>query len=62
VSPHDGTLATLVLPSVHAEARSVFLAEVSERHAHEFILRVLDGAGWYRAQRWQVPAHRRLIP
>jgi hypothetical protein len=38
VSPHDGTLDTLVLPSVNAEAMSVFLAEVSQRHAHEFLL------------------------
>jgi transposase len=62
VSPHDGTLDTLVLPSVHAEAMSVFLAEVSQRHANEFILMVLDGAGWHRAKRLQVPANMRLIP
>jgi transposase len=62
VCPHDGTLDTLVLPSVNAEAMSVFLAEVSARHAHEFLVMVLDGAGWHRAKRWQVPANRRLIP
>src|SRR3954470_22578082 len=50
VSPHDGTLDTLVLPSVNAEAMSVFLAEVSQRHANEFILMVLDGAGWAPSQ------------
>jgi len=61
VSPHDGTLDTLVLPSVNAEAMSVFLAEVSERHANEFILMMLDGAGWHRARRLQVPANMRLI-
>ena len=58
VSPHDGTWDTLVLPSVNAEAMSVFLTEVSERHAHEFILMVLDGAGWHRAKRLQVPSNR----
>src|SRR4051812_21475030 len=31
LSPHDGTLDTLVLPTVNAEAMSVFLAEVSQR-------------------------------
>src|SRR5438445_10299977 len=62
VSPHDGALDTLVLPSVNAEAMSVFLAEVSQRHADEFILMVLDGAGWHRAKRLQVPANMRLIP
>ena len=60
--PHDGTLDTLVLPSVNAEAMSVFLAEVSERHAHEFIWMVLDGAGWHRARRLQIPSHMKLIP
>jgi transposase len=60
--PHDGTLETLVLPSVNTEAMSVFLAEVSQRHAHEFILMVLDGAGWYRAKRLQIPSNMRLIP
>jgi transposase len=61
VSPHDGTLDTLVLPTANAEAMSVFLTEVSQRHAHEFVLMVLDGAGWHRAKRLQVPANMRLI-
>jgi len=61
VSPQDGVLDTLVLPAVHAEAMSVFLAEVSRRHAAEFILMVLDGAGWHRAKRLQVPANMRLL-
>jgi transposase len=61
VSPQDGALDTLVLPTVNAEAMSVFLAEVSQRHQGEFILLVLDGAGWHRAKRLQVPANMRLI-
>jgi transposase len=62
LSPHDGALDTLVLPTVNAEAMSVFLAEVAQRHADEFILMILDGAGWHRAKRLQVPANRKLIP
>jgi transposase len=62
LSPHDGSLDTLVLPSANTEAMSVFLAEVSQRHADEFILMVLDGAGWHRARRLQVPANMKLIP
>jgi transposase len=62
VSPHDGTLDTLVLPSVNAEARSVFLAEVAQRHPNEFILMMLDGAGWHRAKRLQIPSNLKLIP
>jgi putative transposase len=61
LSPHDGTLDSLVLPSVHTEAMGVFLTEVSQRHSGELILMVLDGAGWHRAKRLQVPANMRLI-
>jgi transposase len=51
-----------VLPRANTEAMSLFLAEVSQRHAHEFILMVLDGAGWHWAKRWQIPSNMRLIP
>jgi transposase len=61
ISPHDGIMDSLVLPAVHAEAMSVFLAEVSQRHAGEFIVMVLDGAGWHKAKRLQVPAAMRLV-
>ena len=60
VSPHDGTLDSLVLPVVTAEAMSIFLAEVARRHAEEFILMFLDGAGWHRAHDLSVPDNMRL--
>jgi len=62
VSPHDGVLDTLVLPAVNAETMGVFLAEVAQRHADEFILMVLDGASWHRAKRLRIPPHMRLVP
>ena len=61
VSPHDGTLDSLVLPAVHAEAMSIFLHEVSQRHPNELILMVLDGAGWHKAKRLLLPANMRLV-
>ena len=51
-----------MLPSVNAEALSVFLSELSQRQQKEWILMVLDGAGGHRAKRLQGPAHRQLIP
>jgi len=60
VSPHDGTLDSLVLPVVTAEAMSIFLAEVARRHPGEFILMFLDGAGWHRANNLAVPENMRL--
>ena len=62
VSPHDGHLDTLVLPTVDAEMMSVFLAEVSARHTDEFILMFLDGAGWHRANDLVVPENIILKP
>jgi DDE superfamily endonuclease len=62
LSPHDGVLDSLVLPDVNAERMSLFLAEVARRHADEFILMVLDGAGWHTAHELSVPEHRRLYP
>ena len=60
VSPHDGTLDSLVLPVVTAEAMSIFLEEVARRHPEEFILMFLDGAGWHRANDLAVPENMRL--
>jgi transposase len=60
VSPRDGTLDSLVLPVVTAEAMSIFLEEVARRHPEEFILMFLDGAGWHRANDLAVPENMRL--
>lgn len=62
VSPQDGVLDTLVLPEVNTEAMGMFLAEVAHRHADEFIVMALDGAGWHKAKRLPVPANMRLVP
>ena len=62
VAPHDGTLHSLILPSVDAQAMSIFLAEVSRRHPDERILMVLDGAGWHRANDLEIPDNIDLIP
>ena len=62
VSPHEGTLDSLVLPVVDAAAMSLFLAEVARRHPDELLLVVLDGAGWHRAQELVVPANMQLLP
>jgi hypothetical protein len=60
VSPHDGSLDTLVLPAANTEAMSLCLAEVSQRHADEFIVMVLDGAGWHRAKHLYQVAFKKL--
>jgi transposase len=61
VSPHDGTMDSLILPEVSERAMSIFLREVSERHPDEFILMAMDGAGWHRANALTVPKNMALI-
>ena len=61
VSPHDGTMDSLILPQVTEEAMSIFLREVSDRHLDEFILMVMDGAGWHKANALRVPDNMALF-
>ena len=61
VSPHDGVMDSLILPWVCAETMSLFLAEVACRHADEFVLMVMDQAGWHLAGDLIVPENMRLI-
>ena len=61
VSPADGVPDSLVLPVVNAQAMSLFLSEVSERHLTDFILMVMDKAGWHQAKDLKVPKNMRII-
>ena len=61
LSPHDGEMDSLILPWVNEQAMSMFLLEVSNRHPNEFILMVMDGAGWHRAKALSVPENMTLI-
>ena len=61
VSPHDGVLDRLILPWVNAETMSLFLATVAARHDDEFIVMVMDQAGWHLAGNLQVPANVRIV-
>ncbi len=60
-SPHDGVMDSLVLPWVNAETMSMFLTMVSERHENEFVVMVMDQAGWHVADGLAVPTNMRLV-
>ena len=60
VSTHDGVIDSLVLPWANAETMQVFLAEMARRHAVEFIMMVMDQAGWHIAGHLDVPQNMRL--
>ena len=40
---------------------SLFLAEIAERHADEFIVMVMDQAGWHIAGGLAVPRNMRIV-
>jgi DDE superfamily endonuclease len=60
-SPHDGTLDTLILPEVSTRAMNIFLDEVADRHPHEFILMIMDSAGWHKAKTLAIPENMRIL-
>lgn len=61
VSPHDGVMDSLILPWVNAHTMSMFLSTVSQRHPDEYIVMVMDQAGWHIAQELDVPKNMRLV-
>lgn len=61
VSPHDDVMDSLVLPWVSAQTMSLFLDEVARRHADEFIVMVMDQAGWHIAEQLAVPQNMRVV-
>ena len=61
VSPHDGVMDSLILPWVNAQTMSLFLAIVAERHAEEFVVMVMDQAGWHIAGDLLVPQNMRIV-
>ena len=61
VSPHDGVMDSLILPWVNAHTMPMFLSTVSHRHPDDYIVMVMDQAGWHVAQQLEVPKTMRLV-
>lgn len=61
VSPLDGVLDSLILPSVGTTLMDLFLEEVSRRHPGEFIIMVMDQAGWHTAKDLRLPENLCLL-
>jgi transposase len=61
VNIENGTLDTLVLPHVNTECMQIFLDEIAQRHCHEHLILVLDGAGWHRSTTLRVPPNIHLL-
>ena len=54
---------SLILPSMHAAVHQRFLEELSQRHLHELLCLILDGAPGHKAGRGKlkVPDNIRLV-
>ena len=61
MSEHNGVMDSLILPWVNAETMSLFLSTVAQRHADEFIVMVMDQAGWHIANALEVPKNMRIV-
>jgi transposase len=61
VSPQDGRLDSLVLPEVNSQWMHVFLTEVASRYPNENIVMVVDGAGWHKNKRFELPVNLKLL-
>lgn len=61
--PFDGTMDSLILPSMHAAVHQCFLEELSRRHPQELLCLILDGAPGHKAgkKKLKVPGNIRLI-
>jgi transposase len=58
VSPHDGEMFSLILPYSNSEMMSLLLKKVSEQYPDEFIVMVMDQAGWHKSKKVDVPSNK----
>jgi hypothetical protein len=56
-----GAMDSLILPQVNTDCMQLFLNEVSARHPDEYIVMVIDGAGWHRSDGLKAPANIYLL-
>ena len=61
VSPQDGTLDSLILPETNTSSMAIFIEEVARRHPDEFIIMVMDSAGWHIANDLITPDNMQLV-
>jgi transposase-like protein len=62
ISPIQGQLDWCLAPQMNTAHMASFLQQVSQAHAEDFILLVLDGASSHKAKELTVPENIRLLP
>jgi transposase len=61
IAVSTGQLESLILPYVNTQCMQIFLDEVAQRHPDQFIVMVMDGAGWHRSHRLRAPENMILL-
>jgi transposase len=54
-------MVSLIFPTSNAEIMTLFLKHVSQQFPDFFIIMQVDGAGWHRSHKVQVPENMRLL-
>lgn len=54
VAPEQGRMSSFILPSANTAMMNLFLAQVAEDFADDFLVMQVDQAGWHRAKDLQV--------
>jgi transposase len=55
VSPHDGSLDQLTIPTMNTNHMNLFLSQVRNAHPDEFIVMFLDGSSTHRGKDLVIP-------
>lgn len=61
VSPHDGQMASLILPWVDATLMTQFLAHTAATFPEEHCVMLMDRAGWHMAHDLAIPSTMTLL-
>lgn len=56
-----GKMTSLILPYANTEMMNLFLEEVSKDFKDCFVIMLVDGAGWHRSGRLQLPENIKLV-
>ncbi len=62
IEPQNGNSFFLVLPYCNTVCMNIFLRNLSETYPEEYILLVVDGAGWHRAKGLVIPHNIEMFP
>jgi len=61
ISPLDGIIDSLVAPRADTDVMAIFLQQVAERFADEFIIMFMDKAPWHTAGKLKIPDNMKLL-